>query len=321
MKKTEIPDNLLSAFLEGNVSAEETRRIFAAAQTDAELRKVIELSLEMDYEDSVEDIFALPMQAKAAKERSNRCVGLCEVFILSKNGIERSLEDWEKQAFRQGWIKDGGTPIYNIGRMLEQECFSTARTFHNNLDALKDALKDGDVIVVVDHKELTTNPEIIRKERKADTYMGETPNHAVVVTKVNDEEISFYDPETSLIHTLPSAQFNDAWEDSSRFMLKVTKRDFSKYEPHPIDLSDVELPEDLEDLREAIAENAHEVWAKGRKSQGWTYGVQRNDSLKQTPDMVPYSDLSEEEKFFDREMAMNTIKLLRKLGYKIIKEK
>ena len=91
------------------------------------------------------------------------------------------------------------------------------------------------------------------------------------------------------------------------------------YVPKPIDLSDVELNEDLTDLREAIAENAHEVWAQNRQAEGWTYGPQRDDKLKQTPDMVPYADLTDGEKKYDREMAINTIKLLHKLGYDLIK--
>lgn len=92
-----------------------------------------------------------------------------------------------------------------------------------------------------------------------------------------------------------------------------------KYIPKPIDLSDVVLTEDLNELREAIAENAHEVWAEHRIAEGWSYGPQRDDHLKQTPDMVPYSQLPEEEKKYDREMAMKTIKLLKKLGYDVIK--
>ena len=91
------------------------------------------------------------------------------------------------------------------------------------------------------------------------------------------------------------------------------------YTPKPIDLSDVELTEDLNELREAIAENAHEIWAENRQAEGWTYGPQRDDQLKQTPDMVPYSQLPEGEKEYDREMAMKTIKLLKKLGYDLIK--
>ena len=91
------------------------------------------------------------------------------------------------------------------------------------------------------------------------------------------------------------------------------------YIPRPIDLSDVMLTDDLSELREAIAKNAHDIWAQNRMAQGWTYGPERNDALKQTPDMVAYVDLPETEKHYDREMAMNTIRLLHKLGYDLLK--
>lgn len=91
------------------------------------------------------------------------------------------------------------------------------------------------------------------------------------------------------------------------------------YNPKPIDLSDVKLTEDLNELREAIAENAHDVWAVERMAQGWTYGPQRDDMKKETPCMVAYSQLPDSEKKFDRDMAMNTLKLVKKLGYDLIK--
>ncbi|MBO5471374.1 MAG: hypothetical protein J5976_02905 [Bacteroidales bacterium] len=93
----------------------------------------------------------------------------------------------------------------------------------------------------------------------------------------------------------------------------------NEYIPNPIDISDVELSEDLNELREAIAENAHEIWAENRMAEGWTYGPVRNDELKQNPDLIPYSMLPESEKEYDRQMAIKTIKLLIKLGYDLIK--
>lgn len=313
---SEISDNLLSAFLEGNTNVEDTLRVLNAAKHDPELRAVIELSYEMDAEER-EANQILPMQALAANEESNKCAILCELYVLSQYGVNRTLEDWDKQAWQQGWFKDGGTPIHNIGRLLEQECFSICRTFHNSLDDLRKALVNGKVIVVVDGKEMTTNIEELNRERLEDDFIGANPNHAIVINAIENDRISYYDPELKTEKSISIGLFMDAWEDSSRYMVRVSPRDFSKYEPHPIDLSDVELPEELMELREAIAENAHEVWAQGRKDQGWTYGPERNDTLKQTPDMIPYSDLTDEEKFFDREMAMNTIKLLKKLGYDI----
>lgn len=49
------------------------------------------------------------------------------------------------------------------------------------------------------------------------------------------------------------------------------------YTPHSIDTNDVVLPEELVQLSEQIAENVHEVWAKSRMKEGWTYGEQRDD--------------------------------------------
>lgn len=72
-------------------------------------------------------------------------------------------------------------------------------------------------------------------------------------------------------------------------------------------------------LTEKIAENVHEVWAAGRISEGWTYGEKRDDSVKKTPCLVPYSELPENEKDYDRNTAIETVKLIISLGYKIEK--
>ena len=90
-----------------------------------------------------------------------------------------------------------------------------------------------------------------------------------------------------------------------------------EYVPNPVDTKAIELPDYLIELTEKIAENVHEVWAQGRISQGWTYGEKRDDNAKTTPCLVPYSELSEEEKEYDRNTAMETIKLIIALGYKI----
>ena len=90
-----------------------------------------------------------------------------------------------------------------------------------------------------------------------------------------------------------------------------------KYTPQPIDTTDVRLPEELEQLVEQMAKNVHEVWAETRISQGWTYGEQRNDELKTHPCLVPYEELPEEEKEYDRNTSIGTLKLIMKQGFKI----
>lgn len=92
------------------------------------------------------------------------------------------------------------------------------------------------------------------------------------------------------------------------------------YKPNPIDTSAIELPKELLELTERIAENVHENWSAGRVAEGWIYGEERDDEKKTTPCLVPYSELSESEKEFDRNTAIQTLKLIVALGYKIDKE-
>ena len=91
------------------------------------------------------------------------------------------------------------------------------------------------------------------------------------------------------------------------------------YTPQPIDTSDVRLPEELETLVEQMSKNVHEVWSETRIQQGWTYGEQRNDELKTHPCLVPYEELPESEKEYDRNTSIGTLKLIMKLGFKISK--
>lgn len=90
-----------------------------------------------------------------------------------------------------------------------------------------------------------------------------------------------------------------------------------QYVPRAVDTSGVKLPDDLAELTEELAKNAHENWAKGRIREGWTYGPARDDKLKTTPCLLPYEQLPESEKEYDRNAALETVKLILKLGYTI----
>lgn len=94
----------------------------------------------------------------------------------------------------------------------------------------------------------------------------------------------------------------------------------NNYVPQPIDTSDVQLPVELNELVEKLAENVHEVWAKSRMDQGWTYGPERNDVLKHHPCLVPYDELPEVEKAYDRDTALGTLRFITKSGFKIAKK-
>lgn len=88
----------------------------------------------------------------------------------------------------------------------------------------------------------------------------------------------------------------------------------------PIDTSDVILPPELLTLAERIAENVHDVWATGRMKEGWRYAPVRDLKKKVTPQLVPYAALPESEKAFDRNTALETLKFITKLGFRIEKK-
>lgn len=91
------------------------------------------------------------------------------------------------------------------------------------------------------------------------------------------------------------------------------------YKPQPLNVDDVILPEELDNIIELLAEQVHETWAVARIKDGWHYGTQRDDNNKTTPCLVPYNQLPESEKNYDRVTAIQTLKFIIKQGFKILK--
>lgn len=299
-----ITDEMLAAYLAGNASTHETALILCAIEEDSTIRKTLRIMAELEQQDE-EDI--LPMMAMAADDcdKANHCAIRCEAYVLRKLGVEASFDNLVKEAKLQDWLKEEGTPLYNIGRLCEQHNLVASRRYECSIEDIITALSRGKQVIAV-----------------VDTSGDGKPNHSVVIVSLRGDSISIFDPDTETdIDTLSLSDFEIQWATSHYYMTIVSDAAIDEYEPHPIDLSSVPLDPEMNELREAIAENAHEVWAAARKSQGWSYGPARNDELKQTPDMVPYSRLTDQEKQYDRDMAENTIKLLKKLGWEITKNK
>lgn len=326
MKKKSVNNisaEVLAAFLDGNATAQESKEIFGALTEDAELRELMHISQSVDAELGMisQECEFIPMTAMAATcNEENYCCLECEKYILRTLNIEFDEEQLLQHAIQNGWQKEKGTALHNVGRHLESKGLVVTRQYKATIDDITNALNENEcVIVAVDGGELLGNRE---DETVEDLLIGQIPDHTVVVLSLDEKSntITLFDPNSSNAEdTYPIEQFKDAWSDSKNYLVTITSNSMKTYTPKPIDLSDVELTEDLNELREAIAENAHEIWAENRQAEGWTYGPQRDDQLKQTPDMVPYSQLPEGEKEYDREMAMKTIKLLKKLGYDLIK--
>lgn len=327
MKDESIKDNIstevLAAFLDGNATAQESQEIIESLSADAGLRELMHISQSVDAELGLlaQECEFIPMTSLAAScEESYLCCLECEKYILCKRGVDFDEQQLLQNAVQKGWLKEKGTALHNIGRHLESAGLVVDRQYKASISDIEEALGRGDdVIVAVDCGELLNNG---LEELREDLFFGQIPNHAVVVLACDKSKqtITLYDPNTSHAEDIYSLeQFMDAWNDSRNYLLTINYKGMKTYIPKPIDVSDVKLTDDLTELREAIAENAHEIWAIDRQAEGWTYGPKRDENKKETPCMVPYSQLPEKEKEYDRKMAMKTLKLVRKMGYDLVK--
>jgi voltage-gated potassium channel Kch len=92
------------------------------------------------------------------------------------------------------------------------------------------------------------------------------------------------------------------------------------YQPHPIDTSQVTVPREVAELAEKLAKNVHDHWSQARYDDGWSLGPCRDDVRKEHPSLVRYEDLPESEKQLDRSTALETVKAILAMGYKIGKD-
>lgn len=313
-----ISDELLSAFLDGNTSVEDTMRVLDAAAHDKDLQEIIRIASEVDEDLAMmkPEIKHIPMTAMAAHKKENYLCDIeCEEFILHQFGIETTHKTLLDEAYRNCWLKEQGMPLYNIGRLLEKNNLSVSRRYDSTIEEIVRLLDNGNQLIAVIDNSILLH-DVVENTKQ--------PNHAVAISSVSSstDEITLFNPYTEEeLTTYSLSLFLNAWAQSNNYLVVVNTTNKFVYEPYPIHLDDITLDEDLSELQEAIAENAHEIWAKARTDQGWTYGPERNDQKKETPDMVPYCNLPESEKLYDREMAMQTLKLVKKLGFDIVRRK
>jgi hypothetical protein len=231
---------------------------------------------------------------------------LCEIFILQHHNISYDKENLINTARKNDWLKPEGTPLYCLGNLLAYSGMFVSRRYDSTLDDIRSALeKDNDVVIGVDREKLYAE----------EIDLEDLTNHAVVVTKIESDAVTIFDPyEDPYVKKVPISDFLNAWKESHNYMIQVFQS-VEEYEPHPINVDSIPLNENLEELIEAIAENAHDIWAEKMIGRGWSYGKVRDEEKKQDPCILPYTALPDDEKEYDRLMAYNTIKLVKKLGF------
>lgn len=349
MKKINITEELLALFLDGKTTPEESVAIYLAAKNDPKVAFVLHMAevqgllafSPLENPDSVEPsqkVYSLvsiksevtslgqggkvcyfssirkgaPILAMAAFAKANDCVVKCEEYVLEKFGLMSHVKDYSNEARLHGWLKDTGTSLYNIGRLLEMAGLSVSRFTGGTYRRMKTELDSGGSIIVAINKESLSGGVVT-----TDTL----PNHAVIVSKIDELEdvIVLYDPSENKSLGMSIDDFYDIWQCSDKFFVSIVERGKRPYVPHPEDVSGVELPSGVLALSDILAENAHEVWARDRQVEGWKYGEKKDDQLMVTPFMRPYDMLTEEEKYTDYTTALHSLKLLYKLGFELKK--
>lgn len=319
--KKNVTIEKVDRFLRGETSITETMEVLDAIAADSKLEEYIVTERRLDYVNNQMKEYGsfIPIRSMAADDGKNLCDFQCESYILRSKGIKTEESVLSQRAKQNYWLRGEGTPLYNIGRLLESEGMLVGRCADASIQKMAEKLKGHMVIAVVNGAILSGKEIDVLDENFS---LEDDPNHAVVVLKVDMEEnkIILYDPTSGDDeHEYSLKVFENAWAESKNYMVTVREKRFPhEFNPQPIDVSNVRLDDDLVELTETIAQDVHDVWAAKRIKEGWTCGAVRDDSKKQHPDLVPYVDLPESEKDYDREMATHAIKVIKRLGYRLV---
>lgn len=316
---------LIEKFCEGKTNSKESLMALHLMALDPKLEQYAKdydetekfvqvLEMRRDYHDAIEKQYSqyIPIYSHAAADGKNLCDLQCENFILKQFGISNDNQSLAEEARTNYWLREAGMPLFNMGRVMEHNGLYVHRLFNATRDNLIDALNNSEHVIVVVNNEMLT--------RGADTENDLSPNHAVVVKSVDIEtnKVVTFNPSSGNVEDIyPLDIFLKAWSTSKYYLVTARKAKEHEYNPQPVDVSMVELNPELLELTETIAENAHDVWAIKRFAEGLVYGPENIDK-KTNKDLLPYYQLPDSEKQYDRDMAINTIKLLIRLGYRIL---
>lgn len=306
-QNSNISQDVLDRYISGLASLDEIAQVSMAMKEDESLKELVGILEKLKDNGVLNPEEDIPMASMAAMSEGNLCDVMCEQYILKEYLGEKAFDSCVTEMLDNCWLKDAGTPLHNMGRLLEQYGMAVTRKYDCTVQDIQGKLDNRyKVIAVVDYGQLWN--------KESDGIF-----HAVVCLNIVKGVIRIYDPAVDGFGNYLVEDFEKAWAYSKHYIVCASSENL-EYLPHPINVEDVELDDELMELTEAIAENAHEVWGWNRYNEGWRYGKKRNDDLKLHPDMIPYSELSESEKQYDRALAMNTIRLVKKLGFNIEKK-
>lgn len=309
-------------FLQRKTSSKETIEFLDAMAFDPEFEQhiITEDRLNYDIEFHKDYQCFIPVNSMAADDGNNLCDLQCEAFLLKKHGRKMVEDKLVEEARKNYWLGDLGTPLYNIGRLLEKYGLVVIKQYDASIDFLIRSIENNDAIVVV-------NGNTLNGDSVSHLFSRNAPNHAVVVLAIDTvrQEVELFNPSTGNGKDNYSLErFLKAWAESQNFLVLIREPQYDyEFVPQPIDVSGVELSEGLQELSDFIAENAHNIWAedKIRDNPGIRYAP-LDEEGKEQPGcnhyLLPYSLLPDDDKKPDINMSQKTIKLLKRLGIRMV---
>lgn len=205
--KNFISEELLAAYLEGNVNKKEMAQVIEAVKKDAELQEVLDIALRV--EEAEEE---LPILQMAAEGGRNLCDVKCEAYILKQRGLAANEEELLEVAKENHWIRRAGTPLQHMGNLLEYKGLKVIRKYDATIEDIRYVLEIGNgIIVAVDSDKLY--PERPDEE--------DATNHAVVVTDINSDKVTIFDPENNEEADIKVSLFMLAWKESKCYLVSV----------------------------------------------------------------------------------------------------
>lgn len=276
------------------------------------LIRVIEMRRE--YSEAIEKQYGhfIPIYSMAADDGENLCDLQCESFVLKQYGLRNDNLALTEEAKNNYWLRKSGMPLFNMGRIMEHNGLYVHRLYNATIEDILSVLDKKEHAIVVVNNNVLTQTSILSEAYE--------PNHAIVVLSIDQDanKVIVFNPSTGNEEDTYSLEiFLQAWNTSKCYLVTARLAKEHEYNPQPVDVSMVELSPELQELTETIAENAHDVWAVKRFAEGLVYGPE-NIEKKTNKDLLPYYQLPDKEKQYDRDMAINTIKLLVRLGYRIV---
>ncbi len=317
MENIKVTPELIRRYIEGNTNLEETFLVLQASKEDRYLKKYLDMASCL-YEESLKtkavivDLMTdpwvkikIPLALAAECERDNLCSLKCELYLLTQFNKDNGLtEDTLLAEARElGILKDEGTPLYNMGRLLSHHGLSVIKQYSASVNDIKVAIQEQGCGVMV-------------------PIFGKKTFHAIVIDKIVGAKVSYYNPATCSQETMPISSFEESWKKSNCYLVKtalredVCKADSKIYHPQ-IDVP--ELTGRFKEIEWGLAEMFHDLWSSKRFKDGWRYGQMRDDKNNIHPDLIPLADLPLSEIDYDISNAKAAVYLLTEVyGFELV---